>query len=149
MMRPYLVSQIRDKSGELVYSARNMSLRSVVRPETAKELMNMMQSTVENGTARKGFRGSFLNNIPVAGKTGTLSGQDPKGVYHWFVASIPANAPEIAISVLVINPGFSRANSVQMGRQFLERAYRANKNLPIEANKEPAPAVDDPADGVS
>ena len=62
-------------------------------------------------------------------------------MYHWFVAALPANAPELVISVLIINPGYSRANSVMIGRQFLERVYREPEK-PIEAVRDPEVEVE-------
>ncbi len=140
MMRPHIITQIVDGHGKPMYSAKSVALRNVARPETARAIMDMMQSTVEIGTARRQFRGSALNNIPIAAKTGTLSGQNPKGVYHWFVAAVPSDAPEMVIAVLVINPGRHRSNSVQIGRQFLERTYLAReKDKRIESTREQLP----------
>ena len=63
--------------------------------------------------------------MPIAAKTGTLSGEDPKGRYLWLVAAAPATQPEIAIATLVIDPGNARINGAGLGKEFLEQ-YFAN-----------------------
>ena len=51
---------------------------------------------------RKGKRPS-LEGVAVAAKTGTLIGDKPTRMYSWFVGFAPAEAPEVAIAVLLAN----------------------------------------------
>jgi len=61
------------------------TVRRAVKPETAAELTRMMTQTVANGSAFKSFHdaagASFLPDITVAGKTGTLGNPDGSRLY--------------------------------------------------------------------
>lgn len=107
LMRPYLIERVTDAQGQVLYQAAPEPLAIPIQPTTAGALREMMEGTIRIGTSRRAFR-SFTNSptlgeIPVAGKTGTLSGEDPKGHYEWFAGFAPVPEPEIALAALVIN----------------------------------------------
>ena len=106
------------------------TVRRAVKPETAAELTRMMTQTVANGSAFKSFHdaagASFLPDITVAGKTGTLGDPDGSRLYTWFVGFAPAEAPEVAVSALVVNNPSWQIKAPQLARDAL-RAYFAKK----------------------
>lgn len=108
-------------------------LRRALKKETAEELTKMMLLTVSDGSAHKVFhdrRGRpFLPNIPVAGKTGTLSEEKANRHYTWLVAFAPADAPEIAVAALVVNTPEWNIKGPHLARDVL-RAYFASKGRP-------------------
>lgn len=123
LMAPHIVDTIVDPQGRIKYQAKDSLLATVTLDQTAETLLEMMEATTTEGTARKHFRKAKVLkklNISVAGKTGTLSGENPKGRYHWFVAAAPANKPEIALAALVIDRGGARINGTGLGTRFLE-----------------------------
>ncbi len=127
MMKPYFISKISDRQGIIKYQSQNIPIKVSILSSTAKELMQMMQTTTETGTARKHFvklRNPFLINSSIAAKTGTLKGTNPQGMYTWFVAAVPANDPEIAIAALVIDSGGARVKAAFLGKEFLEYFFR-------------------------
>lgn len=75
---------------------------------TAAELTRMLEITVASGTARTAFierRRPVLGDLRIAGKTGSLSEYEPEfRDYSWFVGFAPAEDPEIAVGVVVVNP---------------------------------------------
>ncbi len=81
--------------------------KQVISPGTAKELIEMMRLTITKGTSRRAFfnrRGKYiLADISVAGKTGSIHGDDPDGDYEWFIGVAPAKNPRIAVAALVVN----------------------------------------------
>jgi cell division protein FtsI/penicillin-binding protein 2 len=103
-------------------------LRRAVRPETAAEVTRMMLQTVSNGSGFKSFHDAsgkaYLPDIPVAGKTGTLSDHEANRHYTWFVGFAPADRPEIAVSALVVNTPAWQIKAPQLARDSL-RAYFA------------------------
>lgn len=125
MMRPYIVDGVVLGAGKLQMLNNAAPQQRVVMPQTSQEILEMMEATVTNGTARKHFRlaSPQLRSIPVAAKTGTLSGKNPKGVYHWFTAVAPTDKPTIAISTLVIDSGRARINGAGLGKKFLEKVF--------------------------
>ena len=64
---------------------------------TPAELRELMVGVVARGTAKSAFRDTrgrpLLGPVRVAGKTGSLSGVDPKGRYEWFIGVAPAESP--------------------------------------------------------
>lgn len=127
MMLPGLTSSIVDAKGveSEVFTPRE--LRRLVTPETSASLTRMLSSTVLTGTSRKAFhdrRGRPLLNVPIAAKTGSIDGTDPKGHYSWFAAFAPIQNPRIALVALVINPDKWRIKASQVGEQALQEFFR-------------------------
>lgn len=121
MMKPYVVERVFTKAGKLTYQAQSEVLARPVLRHTAHELMNMMTATVINGTGRRYFRFLRKNTakgVSVAAKTGTLSGTNPKGRYHWMVAAFPAEEPDIALATLVIDSGGARVSAGGLAQEF-------------------------------
>lgn len=124
--RPYLVDRIVDESGQLLYRGQPQLVQRTVRPETARTLMTMLEKTTTVGTSKHEFirgRKPVLPNVPVSAKTGTLRGSDPAGLNKWFVAAAPRHKPEIALAVIVVNPGNSNARPARIGRLLLEKFF--------------------------
>jgi cell division protein FtsI/penicillin-binding protein 2 len=61
--------------------------------------------------------------VPIAAKTGSIDGSDPRGHYSWFAAFAPAQNPRIALVALVINQDKWRIKSAQVGEQALEEFF--------------------------
>jgi cell division protein FtsI/penicillin-binding protein 2 len=146
MMKPYVVDRIVAADGKLEYQAQSSSLRYPILSSTAQQLLEMMKETVESGTAKKHFtklRKSTFRDIEVAAKTGTLSGDNPKGMYYWFVAAAPADEPEIAIAVLVIDTGGGRVRGTSLGKELLEHyfTHRPDPAPALPSVPEPVPQV--------
>src|SRR6185437_6866344 len=72
-MAPHLVREIRNSTGEVVYSAQPEQ-RRVVSAHTAIALRGMLEGVTLNGTAKK----AQLDGYSAAGKTGTAQKIDPK-----------------------------------------------------------------------
>jgi cell division protein FtsI (penicillin-binding protein 3) len=78
--------------------------RQVVSAETAAEMIRMMESVVEDGTGTK----AAISGYRVAGKTGTAQVADGGGGLSATVASfvgvVPAEAPRLAVGVVIYKP---------------------------------------------
>lgn len=104
LLRPQVIRQIRDASGEIVYRFDTISQRRVISERTARDLARMLQ-----GVVRKGEGTAPEAAIPfyeVAGKTGTaqklVDGQYSKRNHVGsFVGFFPASRPELVITVIV------------------------------------------------
>ena len=130
MVQPHLIQEVRDRKGNILYQAQKKSLGRAIQPDTARELDRMMQGTITLGTARKAFKDRrgrpFFPNMAIAGKTGSLNGNNPRGAYHWFVGFAPADNPRIAIAALVINSidgGGWRIKGSQLARMVLQKYF--------------------------
>ena len=83
-----------------------------------------LTETVDRGTGRQ----AGLEGISVAGKTGTA--QNPHGEDHaWFMCYAPADAPEVAVAVIVENAGHGSSEAAPVAGTWLEAYFRASGRL--------------------
>ncbi len=135
MIRLSIVASVKDDVGEIY---RGPTVRQVVRraveANVATQVTSMMEQTVDNGTSYKSFHDrngkSFLPDIRVAGKTGTLTKPVADGpFYTWWVGFAPSNKPEVALSILVANRPKWRVKATNIASDML-RVYFADKKAP-------------------
>jgi cell division protein FtsI (penicillin-binding protein 3) len=129
MMKPYVVSEVRDQKGRLLREVLPQVRRRVVSPETARTLTTILEGVVTNGTGTK----AAIPGFRVAGKTGTAQKIDSRtGAYSStqfvgsFVGYVPAESPRLAMIVILDEPqGESWGGTVaapvfrQVGEQVL------------------------------
>lgn len=107
LMRPYVVSEVRDKSGKESVKTSPAAVGRVVSEETCATLRKILQRVVEEGTGKKAKPAGYT----AAGKTGTAQKIDQRtGTYSKndyvssFVGFAPAGAPKLTILVMVDSP---------------------------------------------
>jgi cell division protein FtsI (penicillin-binding protein 3) len=107
LMKPYIVAELKDQSRQLVKEVLPQVKRRVVSPATARTLTTILEGVVESGTGTK----AAIPGFRVAGKTGTAQKVDPRtGGYSSalsvgsFVGFVPANAPRLAMIVVIDEP---------------------------------------------
>ncbi len=131
MMKPYLIERIHHPNGRLYYQARPEIFARPIQEKTARDLGWMMLRTVEDGTAAKIFRRQgklLLQKMSIAGKTGSLRGDHPPGIYDWFVGFAPAEDPQIAFSVMVINHARGKVKGAYVAQEALKIFFRREMN---------------------
>jgi peptidoglycan glycosyltransferase len=97
MQRPYLVSRVRDRSGDIVRQGRSETVRRVTSPDVAAAVSAMMRNVVREGTGTA----AALAGLEVAGKTGTAESGVAGRNQAWFIGFAPADDPVVAVAVLV------------------------------------------------
>jgi len=107
MMKPYVVSEVRDQTGRVLKEVVPQVKRRVVSPETARAMTTMLEGVVTNGTGTK----AAIPGFRVAGKTGTAQKVDSRtGAYSStqfvgsFVGYVPAESPRLAMIVVLDEP---------------------------------------------
>jgi peptidoglycan glycosyltransferase len=110
-MAPFLVRTVRSPDLDVVEEASPDVLRTAVSPATAGALREMMVQVVESGTGTA----ARIPGVLVAGKTGTAQTTDDAAPHAWFTAFAPADAPQVAVAVVVENGG-SRGDEATGGR---------------------------------
>jgi cell division protein FtsI/penicillin-binding protein 2 len=131
MMKPYLIEEMTDPEGEKVYQAKAEVLAQPIQAKTALGLSRMMLRTVEDGTASKIFQRhgkTLLKKMSICGKTGSLSGENPPGLYDWFVGFAPGDAPQIAFAAMVVNQDRSRIKGAFVVEEALKTFFREQIN---------------------
>jgi cell division protein FtsI (penicillin-binding protein 3) len=142
MVKPRLVSEIRD-NGMLVRQYKTEVLNPmIVTRETLGKAQKMLEGVCENGTGRS-LRNPWFK---IAGKTGTAqiatgTGGYQKGMYlASFAGYFPADNPKYSLIVTINNPrsGAFYGGSVAgpVFKEIAERVFAA-KNLFVEATDEP------------
>ncbi len=100
LMAPHVAHEVRDPEGRVVRRLEPREWKRAVSAETAATVGRMMVEVVRNGTGRA----AAVPGVTVAGKTGTA--QAPGGPPHaWFVGFAPAEAPRLAVAVIVERGG--------------------------------------------
>jgi peptidoglycan glycosyltransferase len=138
MPRPTLVSRVLDASGHALFASSPSAYRSVISRATARTVGHMMTETVAHGTARSAFhdpRGRpFLPGISIAGKTGSLSSDQPYRAYSWWIGFAPEDAPKIAVAALVVNTPKWRIKASYLAREAL-RYYLVERKPVVTASR--------------
>lgn len=100
--RPRLVREVLDQRGGLVSSFGPEIIGEAMSASVANAVRDMMVAVVEAGTGTV----AQLPGVQVAGKTGTAQTGIPGTNPHtWFVAFAPADAPQLAVAVIVEHGG--------------------------------------------
>ena len=120
-MKPQIVKEIRDRDGNLVKTIEPEVVRQVISPETAEQVMKILESVVNDGTGRN----AYIEGYRVGGKTGTAQKIVPGGGYssNEFIASFlgvaPVNDPRLVCLVVVDSP-----EGVYYGGQVAAPAFK-------------------------
>jgi cell division protein FtsI (penicillin-binding protein 3) len=150
LMRPYVVQRTVTASGQVTFEHQPTVVRRVVSPRTAEIVTGLLRRVVEEpkGTGSK----AALPGFPVAGKTGTAQKVDPDGGGYSskrigsFVGYVPADAPRLAILVLIDEPTTTSYGGVVAAPVFRQIAAGALKRLGVEPSRPrdavPAPALE-------
>jgi peptidoglycan glycosyltransferase len=125
-MTPQLVSGYLDGAQELP-AAPTPAGQRVLEESVADEVGTMMAATCADGSAAKAFAGrERIPGVAVAGKTGTLSDDDPFYMqYSWFVGYAPVDKPQLSVSVLLGNPELWQLKAHTAARMVLIEALRS------------------------
>jgi peptidoglycan glycosyltransferase len=117
-MRPAMIERVVSPSGKTITHLRPDRLDRPIKRQTADELTRMMELVVQGGTGTA----AQIPGVSVAGKTGTA--ETGRGNFNttWFAAFAPANAPRVAIAVVVENQngGFGGTVSAPIAKQVME-----------------------------
>ncbi|MCR4425748.1 MAG: penicillin-binding transpeptidase domain-containing protein [Firmicutes bacterium] len=104
LMKPMLVREVIDLKGATVARFSPTRIRQVISERTSRELVNILQSVVVNGSGTR----AAVPGYAVAGKTGTA--QKPEAGRYGdkriasFMGFAPANDPRIAVLVVLDEP---------------------------------------------
>ena len=100
-MRPRLVTEARDPSGRVIATVEPEIFSRPLSPANAAILTQMMVSVVQSGTGTA----AQIPGVTVAGKTGTAQHGEGAAPHAWFVSFAPAEAPTVAVAVIVLDGG--------------------------------------------
>ncbi|MBW3662666.1 MAG: penicillin-binding protein 2 [Actinobacteria bacterium] len=125
LYQPQVGQRVLGPDGEVVRDIAPVALDRL--PLDAEEL-DAIQRGLEKvvmgprGTAVTPFAGFPLDEIPVAGKTGTAE-LKPKVPYAWFASYAPANDPRYVVVVAVEQGGGGSQTAAPIARRILEAIF--------------------------
>lgn len=128
MVIPFLVSDIRNSKDELMYTGETLDRGQILNPESATKLQEMMAMTVLEGTSRKSFRPLVrdrrFKEIELGGKTGHLTGDNPRGRVDWFVGyGYDEENRRVAVAALTVNKEFWTVKSSHLAQTMLKKYF--------------------------
>lgn len=100
-MRPYLVQEVRGPDLAILKTTSPDVFAEAMNSLNATALTEMMVDAVENGTGTN----ARIPGVRVAGKTGTAQTGNDRPSIAWFVAFAPAQAPQVAVAVVIEESG--------------------------------------------
>ncbi|MCX5713745.1 MAG: penicillin-binding transpeptidase domain-containing protein [Candidatus Omnitrophica bacterium] len=106
LMKPYMVSEVRDKYGEPIKKFSPQLIRKVISVDTANRVKVILKVAVESGTGKM----AKIAGYSAAGKTGTAQKLEPNGAYSHnkftasFIGFAPVEDPVIAVAVVLDEP---------------------------------------------
>ena len=143
MMKPYIVSEIRDSEGRLVHKNKPVVVRRSVSVRTARQVKAMLREVVTAGGT--GVRADS-SGYPAAGKTGTAQKIDRRtGSYsnekHFssFLGFVPYQDPELTIMVGLDEPEtqiFGGTVAAPVFREIAEQVLSLLNVSPFESTPE-------------
>lgn len=127
LREPYWIARVSDTEGRELSLPVLQAPARVLSEEEAARLRAMMVETTQAGTARRAFRArsghTLLDPVRVAGKTGSLSGTNPSGRYEWFIGAAPAEAPSVAVAVVVVQGNVWLRSASQIAAEVLRELF--------------------------
>ena len=129
-MTPSIVKQVTSFDNKVLYTHKPSIYTDAITPKTAQIMMQLMEKTISDGTARKSFRGSakdkVLSKLVLGGKTGSLSNRKNTIKYDWFTGFGKEKAGEKAIvmAIVVGHQKYMGTRSTTYAHRILKRYFQ-------------------------
>jgi penicillin-binding protein 2 len=134
LLKPQIVKKVISPDGKtLIRNEKDINGKIPISEELVKHIGKALKGVVNE--PRGTGRASRLDNILVAGKTGTaqvisLESQSNRRIHSdhaWFTSYAPADNPEIVVTVLVEHGGTGGAVAAPIVREILKTYFRLKK----------------------
>ena len=107
LRQPYLVQEVLDSDGNVVYEHDSTPVRQVISEETSKRVCALLEGVVDGGTGKNAYVAGYRigGKTGTADKTGTKTEENPQGdIVVSFVGVAPIDDPEIILLVALDTP---------------------------------------------
>lgn len=118
IMTPHLIERVMDNEQDLVYESKPQPWLAALSKNEADAITSAMITAVNEGTAAPGA----LANVQVAAKTGSAEPGGDVRTHAWYIAFAPADAPRIAVAVLVEHGGTGGGAAAPIAQQVMQEA---------------------------
>ena len=126
-MRPYVVSEITDGSGNVIEKTEPKVVAHPIKPETSATMRRLLEGVVENG----GGKNARISGYRIGGKTGTaqvyVNGVVTDDMHIGsFLGFAPADDPQLAVLVIVdeasVPVDFGSQTAAPFARDIFQKA---------------------------
>lgn len=122
LMKTYMIDHIENNNGDLVSTTKPKAYRTLMTPEEAQVLSELMEQVVTSGTASKLNDHSYT----AAGKTGSAEFYKEDGsigTHSWFVGFSNVDQPDIVVCVLAEGAGTGSSVAVPIAEKIFNAYY--------------------------
>ncbi len=119
LMKPYLIDQVVNNSGELVKKTEASSYKRLMTTNEANLLGKLMKDVVDYGTATALSGRGYT----AAGKTGSAEFDEQGSSHAWFVGYSNIDDPDLVVAVIVENGGSGSESAVPIAGQLFDAYY--------------------------
>lgn len=127
MVMPYMIDRLTDSDGKEVYRGETIDNGAIMSTASAEKVRELMEETIISGTSRKSFRPLVRNrnyrDLEIGGKTGHMTGDNPRGRTDWFVGYASDDNRRIAVAALTVNKQYWTVKSSYLGNAMIKKAY--------------------------
>lgn len=116
-------------SDSIVMTAKPETDFDVLTADGTDKMKILMEETIVSGTSRKSFkhlrRDRRFREVELGGKTGSLTGTNPRGKTDWFVGyAIGDNGEKLAIAAVTVHVHLWRVKSAILAQSVVRRHFR-------------------------
>ena len=149
LMQPYIVDEVIARDGEVLQRGLPRVVARPVSEDTSRVMRSLLENAVENGSGRN----AAVSGFRIGGKTGTAQLYRDGKIQHdvhigSFVGFAPADAPEIAVLVIVdeakLQPDYGGTTAAPFAGQIIgETLHYLGHQSKAEADRVslPVPSV--------
>lgn len=124
---PYLIQHAKKADGTDIYAGETLNNGPIMTKESAAKIRQLMEQTVTAGTSRRSFRPILkdrkFREIEMGGKTGHLTGDNPRGRVDWFVGYALDGDRRIAVAAITVNKKFWTVKSAHLGQSMFRKYF--------------------------
>jgi penicillin-binding protein A len=129
MRVPYVIQKIRNSQNQIVFESEPTTAAISLTGQGAEKLKDLMEATIFSGTSKKSFRPLVkdrrFRELELGGKTGSLTGTQPKGKVDWFVGyGIGGENDKLAVAAITVNVNYWTVKSSHLAQSLLKAHFK-------------------------
>lgn len=131
LIEPAIVDRITDEQGNELYRNQPVVVDQAIAPETSEVLNELMEATIQSGTARREFRrhrkDKILSRLEIGGKTGSINNSTDDARFDWFVgyARDKQSDTALVISVVVAHMDYIGIRATRYARLAIQKYFQS------------------------
>jgi peptidoglycan glycosyltransferase len=143
-VEPTIVDWISNEAGQTIYQSQATYRDRAIDRDTAKVLRQLMQATVQSGTAHKEFQkhqgDKVLSRLEIGGKTGSMGDGTGETRYDWFVgyAREPQRKKQLVVAVVVAHEGYIGTRAAAYAVMAMKEYFQDSPGI-LRTQVPPAP----------